>query len=273
MACFEVLWSIPVPGLIMNGARLSVYYPLLIYTLIKFRGEISQSNMILLLSWAINGIFETSIFLLRYDITGHNIEVPDFFYILIWVIEDVNFLFFLSIVFGLFGAMVIYLDPNNDSEEKIKSKLAKLQGTKTSYLIFMIIVSALEYCGDSIINLNFTNTTWYAYVNLVFHYAAFLIRFYAHMYLFSLAIKMQSLFRKFGHVTGYTAERLMVICYVFYTGHLIYWYLLRPTLILLLNTRGFECNNTDILALIICGYWQVIAYPLMAQICFVALIK
>ena len=199
------------------------------------------------------------------------IEIPPSLFFIVWMWEDINFLFFLSIIFGL-QRMTILMDDNNDTQAKIKVQLKELKRLKYGYLSFILIVLILEYADDYGIQAYFTFTTWFAWTNVILKLLTFFLRLFVHIKLINMALQFQKLLRIYGHVKGYRAEAVFISAYLFFCGNFVYWYIFRPILVLLINTTEFTCSSADKFLIMIFAWWQRLAMPLSAQIVFSCLI-
>lgn len=121
--------------------------------------------------------------------------------------------------------------------------MEKLKRVKYCYIGLCIVIIVFEYSGDTRIQANFTFTTWYAWVNALMKLIVFFVKLCVHIELISMAIKMQKLLRKYGHVTGSRGEKVIIAAYLFFLGFFIYEFVLRPILVLLINTTEFTCST------------------------------
>lgn len=117
-------------------ARYVVYLILFVYTLCKYRKRIQKLNKCLLWSWAFEAILRNLSGVLLYN--GYY-KTQKIIYYIWWTLSEINFMIFLTIIFRL-KALQIYMDINNDTEQKIKSQFRRLRVTRVSYLAIYVVI-------------------------------------------------------------------------------------------------------------------------------------
>ena len=61
-----------------------------------------------------------------------------------------------------------------------------------------------------------------------------------HIQIIFMVLKMQKIFRRTGHITGYKGELVLVLLYLFYSGSILLQ-LIYAVLIFKVNTTSYEC--------------------------------
>ena len=83
---------------------------------------------------------------------------------------------------------------------------------------------------------DFTFTATYAWADLIISYLSLIVMVYVYWLLIRMGFTMQALLREYKHVKGMTGEALIAISFLFFSGYLFYYQLLKPTISLLLIT-------------------------------------
>lgn len=99
-----------------------------------------------------------------------------------------------------------------------------------------------------------------------------MVRLGTQGYLAVMFYQIQGLFRRFGHIKHYRLEILIVFAYFLFCGYFVYFYVFRPTIVLLINTSDFECSTLDKYLFVILGVWQEIAWPLSYLLIYVGIV-
>ena len=88
-----------------------------------------------------------------------------------------------------------------------------------------------------------TSSVGYAYYYLTISFSCLCIFVSVDVYLICMALQMQQLFRRFGHITGYHAEIFVCVVYSVFVGYLIFFYISTPVLVFLINTSDYKCSE------------------------------
>lgn len=180
--------------------------------MLRFREEMFTTNKCLLLNWAAATVLFFFVYLYRI----FNDQVHNFVWLVVFAYEDICFCVFLTILFKLEN-MIIRMDKEVDSKT-MRARIRMSSNRWIVYLLLMVLVKVLEFPGLTRINADFTNTASFAIVNFIFKILTFFIRVYTHLYLIFMALKMQEMFRQFGHVSDYKAEIVIFVTYFFFFG-------------------------------------------------------
>lgn len=86
------------------------------------------------------------------------------------------------------------------------------------------------------------STVWFAWTYFAVSVISLVVMSCGHFYLLDMGVKLQRIFRQFGHVEGRSGTVVMFVSYVFYCGFLFYWYIFKPVILLLINTSDFSCS-------------------------------
>ena len=122
--------------------------------------------------------------------------------------------------------------------------------------MFYVVLKGFEISGMRSVEFDHTHSDLFAIFNSMIKIIGLFVRMSAHIYLIRIALKMQILLRKSKLASGKSPDVLIICCYCFYCGYLFYWYLLKPSIRLLINVSPFVCdeNLQEILAIFI--IWQ-----------------
>ena len=125
-----------------------------------------------------------------------------------------------------------------------------------SYLFLVGICQVLELFSMVSHHFLFTDYPSYAVFMFVLSIIVFVTRVRVHIYLISMALRIQKLFRDFGHIKGRTGDIIIYGFYFIYFGYLLYFYIFRATILLMINTdRDFECGPIAKELFFILGVW------------------
>lgn len=103
---------------------------------------------------------------------------------------------------------------------------------------------------------------------LALSFLALFVLVYSHCYLIIMAVKMQRLFRQYGHIKGYCGEILIAICYSMFCFYLSLWYLVQPITIVVINTSDYECSNLMKSVFMVLYSADNLVWPLSFQLIF-----
>ena len=88
-----------------------------------------------------------------------------------------------------------------------------------------------------------------------------------------MGVEMQLLFRKYNHIRGYYGEIMLAIVYTIYAVFLLYNYIFRPLINLLITTSDFQCSEIHKNLWFIGNLCNNLSVPLSAQIVFFAVMN
>lgn len=86
--------------------------------------------------------------------------------------------------------MLVYMDPNNETDEKIRRKLWKINCTRYSYLFFLLALKLLEYFGLGVARQEFTDTIWFSWLDFILRPLGLIIRVYVYVSLIKVGFRM-----------------------------------------------------------------------------------
>lgn len=168
--------------------------------------------------------------------------------------SDISYLMFLNIIFRL-KALLIYLDKENDSEEKIIDQLANLKHTRIFYILLLALIKFFQLSGLVGMEAKFSDTLWYAWGYLILSLITIVVRVAAHVYILGIGLNLQRLLRRFKHITGYKGEVVIALYYLAFSGYLIFWQIVTPVIIFVVRTRGFECSDYETGVVFVIQLW------------------
>lgn len=84
-----------------------------------------------------------------------------------------------------------------------------------------------------------------------------------------MAFKQQELFRKYEHIEGYRGEKTLMTIYLYFCGTLLYYYILKPIVIVKINADDdFTCSSGLKKLFLFMNVWQESGFPLSQQLIF-----
>lgn len=133
------------------------------------------------------------------------------------------------------------MDPENDSEEKIRSKLRCNNLFRIGFAIWFSLVGALKaYVSPKLSHSYNVELVW---VEMALIMLMYLVEMIVDIYLITMLFKLQIIFRKFGLVTGYKAEILIAVIYPFTLVTYTREQCMDSIIKLLINVSDYECSN------------------------------
>lgn len=125
-------------------------------------------NLLLLIGWSLESIFMVVAYVI-YDlrITGWALLFP-------LALEDVLFILFALSLFNQVEVS-IYMDEENDTDEKLRKKLQIFRAGKYAFILYMIVDSFFMLSGNAVVRVGWYYTDAYAWVNIFFRAISFFL--------------------------------------------------------------------------------------------------
>ena len=105
------------------------------------------------------------------------------------------------------------MDPANDDEDKIKRKLRLKNLFRIGFAVYFFLVAALiAYIVPKLTHGYNAELVW---SQLFLILTMYIVEMMIDIYLITMMLKLQNIFRKFGLITGYNAEILISLVFPF----------------------------------------------------------